>query len=137
MIVCLSQKQVNTLLEAARRNMPIESCGVLFGKLEKKEVLVMRIAPMRNLFNSSTEFKIDPEEMLREIKTAESNGMELVGFFHSHPTHLRPSLKDIECMRFWPKTIWLIISSSSGEKAAFTMDNGKISEIRTRIYRNT
>ncbi len=59
-------------------------------------------------------FLIDPKEQLKVEKDARSRGLEVVGYYHSHPDHpARPSEYDRE--HAWPWYSYLIVSVERGE----------------------
>ena len=68
---------------------PHECCGVLLGSFsgDTREVRAtarcsnMRIDSLRNRYG------IDPRELVRVQRTAREQGLDIVGFYHSHPDH--------------------------------------------------
>lgn len=133
MIIHLSKEQKSSLIEETRKKHPKEACGILFGDLKSEGPIVRKIVPVRNVLESTTNFRIDAEEFLRSLSEAEREGMELVGFFHSHPATPQPSVTDTRSMKLWPENIWLIISSINHDMAAFTMVNSKTRRIKIRV----
>ena len=95
----LTEKQISTLIEEARRKHPVEACGLLFGHITEREMLIKRIVPTRNLLDSPTRFRISPEEFVRHLSKAEGEGLRLIGFYHSHPADPAPSSIDLEYMK--------------------------------------
>ncbi|MEO5619060.1 MAG: M67 family metallopeptidase, partial [Candidatus Eisenbacteria bacterium] len=58
-------------------------------------------------------FLISPEQFLAAEKQARAAGLDVVGFFHSHPDHpSRPSAFDLE--HAWPWYSYLIVSVEQG-----------------------
>ncbi|MCS4542113.1 MAG: M67 family metallopeptidase [Euryarchaeota archaeon] len=99
------------LEDAAKKTFPIECCGFLFGKENDGEILVKKVVHAKNRLESTTRFDIDPREIYNAVSMADKEGLELVGFYHSHPEFAAyPSGYDIEAMKLWPKEVWLIIS---------------------------
>ena len=133
MILCLSKEQKSSLIEETRKKHPKEACGILFGDLGSEGPLVRKIVPVRNVVESTTNFRIDAEEFLRSLSEAEREGMELIGFYHSHPAAAHPSLTDAKYMKLWPENIWLIISSINHDTAAFIIADGKPRRIEIRV----
>ena len=77
---------------------PHESCGVLIGRFEGKERTALDAVRCANLRTDSpeTRYQIDPLEILRALREARPRGLEVVGFYHSHPDHpARPSATDL------------------------------------------
>ena len=69
------------MLDYVQRHAPLESCGLLAGKNERVE----RVIFVRNQAQSPVRFVMDPYEQLQAFDQIESNGLELLGIFHSHP----------------------------------------------------
>jgi proteasome lid subunit RPN8/RPN11 len=60
---------------------PLESCGLLAGLNDTVEKVLL----VRNQAQSPVRFRMDPVEQLRAFDWMESNGLDLLGIFHSHP----------------------------------------------------
>jgi proteasome lid subunit RPN8/RPN11 len=77
---------------------PAEACGVLLGNKVAEECAVATVIPCRNVASDpSRRYCIDPVELIRVQRQARERGLEVVGFYHSHPDHAaRPSQTDIE-----------------------------------------
>lgn len=132
-IIKLSRSQIDCLVAEAKRRFPIEICGALFGYTIDMENLVKKIVYLRNILSSPTAFQINPEEFLIELINAEKEGLKHIGFFHSHPGPAEPSKADIEFMRLWPESIWLIISLANYDIAAYRAVNDEICRIIIEI----
>jgi proteasome lid subunit RPN8/RPN11 len=93
-----------------------ECCGVLVGKIADGETQVQTIAPCRNIraTDAHTRFEIDPSELVRVQRESRENGMEIVGFYHSHPDQpARPSPSDLEHAH-WIGCSYVIVSVIGG-----------------------
>jgi len=133
MIIRLSKELKSSLIEETRKKHPKEACGILFGDLKSEGPIVRKIVPVRNVLESMTNFRIDAEEFMGSLSEAEREGMELIGFFHSHPAAAHPSVTDAKYMKLWPESIWLIISSINHDTAAFRIINNKPRKIQIRV----
>ena len=60
---------------------PLEACGLLAGKDDGVEEVIF----VRNQAQSPVRFVMDPYEQLDAFERIESNGLDLLGIFHSHP----------------------------------------------------
>jgi len=60
---------------------PLEACGLLAGRGMSIEVVLV----MHNQAQSPTRFVLDPREQLLAFDSIESQGLDLLGVFHSHP----------------------------------------------------
>ena len=77
---------------------PHESCGVLIGRSEGEARTVVVAVRCVNVQTDSpaTRYQIDPREILRAARDARPKGLDVVGFYHSHPDHpARPSATDL------------------------------------------
>ncbi len=123
---------LNRIIEHARQEYPLESCGILAGKNGK----IARFYPMGNAEKSSSCYLMEPEEQLRVFQKIEKEGLELSAIYHSHPhTAAFPSQRDVD-YAFYPDSLILIISLR--EKAvpqirAFQIVKGKIEEKAIKI----
>ena len=79
---------------------PNECCGILLGKDEDDEHVVTSLRPIENARESDERyhrFLITAEEMMQAELEARRLGLDIVGFYHSHPDHpARPSDYDRE-----------------------------------------
>ncbi len=79
---------------------PDEACGALVGSAGSLSVTV--IIPFNNEEkgeNRRTGFTVDPLEVYRAEKEASAEGLEIIGYYHSHPDREAiPSYKDRQNM---------------------------------------
>ena len=66
---------------------PEEACGLLIG--HPAAGIVVRFVPCENTTHSAKVYSIDPVDLLRAERAAESEQMEVIGVMHSH-THTEP-----------------------------------------------
>ena len=133
MFLSLKQSQIDLLKEEACRNIPLEACALLFGNLLKEGFYVKKVVVTPNILSSPIEFKIDPQLVIAELNKAEIEGLELVGFFHSHPAAPYPSKVDLRNMKLWITSVWLIFSLTEFNLAAYILRNSVIEEIKLVI----
>lgn len=70
----------------ARRESPREACGVLVGEREAAALVVRRAVPTRNdAAMPEARYRVAPEDLARAVVEAERDGLDVVGFYHSHP----------------------------------------------------
>jgi proteasome lid subunit RPN8/RPN11 len=60
---------------------PLEACGLLAGKNDRVEKILL----VENQAKSRVRFRMDPKEQLKAFNWIDSNELDLVGIFHSHP----------------------------------------------------
>ncbi len=100
------------------RAYPEEGCGVLVGRDEGSRRVVERVIPVENARGDSRgrRYVIPPERILVAEREAREAGLDVVGFYHSHPDHpARPSAFDLE--HAWPYYSYLIVSVAAGRVA--------------------
>lgn len=102
--------------QTAVKRYPGECCGILFGKTDelRDNFTVMEIAEAPNTIpgeHSGAFYNIDPLTLYRYEKEYGAKGLEVIGFFHSHPD--KPAcLSDEDDRAMLPGMIYLITSSS-------------------------
>lgn len=133
MLLRLKQSQVNLLIKEAYQRKPIEACALLFGESSKDVCYVKKVVVTPNILNSSIKFEINPLLVLTESEKAEKEGLELVGFFHSHPAPSYPSEIDIKNMKLWTNTLWLIFSLTEDKIATYMFINKILKEVQLKI----
>ena len=69
----------------AREAVPDECCGILIGT----QAAVVAAVRAANLSESPSRFLIDPQDHIRARRDARAAGLDVVGFYHSHP-HSEP-----------------------------------------------
>ncbi len=78
----LTKEQLGYMVDHVDAHAPLEACGLLAGKNAKVE----KIFEIQNQAQSPVRFVMDPIEQLNAFEWIDSNGMDLLGIFHSHPT---------------------------------------------------
>lgn len=95
----------------ARAGAPQEVCGLLAGRREGGAHVVERLFRMRNAHPRPVgEYALDPQEQLRVTLHVEDDlGLEVLGFYHSHPAGpARLSATDA-ARASWPGASYLLI----------------------------
>ena len=109
-VVILGREQLAQINEHARQAYPGECCGLLIGVRESRiEVRGAHPAVDQNLDRARDRYQLDPREIHQVDVASEREGMEVIGFYHSHPDHPpSPSATDKE--HAWPGYVYLISS---------------------------
>jgi proteasome lid subunit RPN8/RPN11 len=97
------------------RAYPEEGCGVLLGREAAGVRDVERVIELDNQRGDSrhNRYVIAPEQFLSAEKDARAAGLDVLGFYHSHPDHpARPSGFDLE--HAWPWYSYVIVSVEQG-----------------------
>ena len=79
--VHISRGAVEEISAHAREALPSECCGVLIGSGSA----IVEARRTRNLSESRTRFEIDPKGHIDARRNARLRGLDVVGFYHSHP----------------------------------------------------
>lgn len=68
---------------------PFECCGVLLGRFRGNDRVVEEAVRCGNTRADRPQdrYHIDPKELIRVQRDAAGKGLEIVGFYHSHPDH--------------------------------------------------
>ncbi|MFN4180196.1 MAG: Mov34/MPN/PAD-1 family protein [Armatimonadota bacterium] len=117
MSVWLSPLAREVMVEHSKMVYPNEGCGILVGKREGEIWQVLRAVPVpnRNEERSRDRFEISPKDYLRVEKEARRDGLDIVGFFHSHPdVPPFPSLTDAQFA--WSGFLTVIVGIFGGSK---------------------
>jgi desampylase len=89
----------------AREAAPAECCGLLLG-VESRITDAIRI---RNVADSPTRYQLDPAEHIAARRQARERGLDVVGFYHSHPdSPATPSATDVSEAEY-PGHAYLIV----------------------------
>jgi len=124
MILRLTNQQLTLLKKEALKMYPVEACALLFGTLTIKEAVVEKIVITSNVSRSTVRFEIDSKAFYDAFTKTDKEGLEFLGFFHSHPAN--PSSVDLHFMQLWSDAVWLIFSSTDSKFGAFQMRNSKV-----------
>ena len=92
---------------------PEECCGALIGAFSPLRVDVRAMVPVATPAISATGYIIDADTVRRLERQAECAGVNVVGFYHSHPQSVAdPSPLDLELAV--PGYIYLIVEGTTG-----------------------
>jgi proteasome lid subunit RPN8/RPN11 len=81
------------MVEHAKRENPLECCGLLGGK----EQTVQEIFETQNVARSPILFSMDSKEELMVLREIENQSMEIIAIYHSHPHTIPfPSETDVK-----------------------------------------
>jgi len=125
-MVAIERRYVEHIIAQAKEETPYEACGIIAGK-EGKAVKLYRTV---NAEQSTTTYRLEPEEQYRIFVEMEEKGWELWAVYHSHPAFpAYPSARDIE-MAYFPESLYLIVSLAQEEPEirAFRIVEGEVRE---------
>lgn len=101
---------------------PEECCGFLLGTTDegRNRVRAIRRVDNRQSSNRERRYTIAPDDYRAAHQEAEAQGLDIVGFYHSHPDHpARPSETDLAEATF-PGYTYVIVSVIDGTPDTLT-----------------
>jgi proteasome lid subunit RPN8/RPN11 len=93
---------------------PDEGCGVLIGRFTgpRAEVVDASSGTNTNIERSRDRYLLDPADIVRADRDARARGLDIVGFWHSHPDHpARPSQFDTD--HAWLDYVYVIVNTTA------------------------
>ena len=91
----LTKSDYEKMLAHCKEGLPNEACGLIGGVVEGEKQYVKKVYLLTNMDESNEHFSMDPREQLAAVKDMRSNGLTMLGNWHSHPeSPSRPSEED-------------------------------------------
>ena len=89
MSLILSRALYDDLRAHGEATYPNECCGILLGRADTGAIRVTSLLRAGNTRTDSAHnrYNIAPEELTAAQRQARSSGLDIVGFYHSHPDH--------------------------------------------------
>lgn len=133
MVFTIEKHYIDNMIAHARREAPIECCGVLGGR----DGRVLKLYQATNAEHSRYCYNIEPQELFRINRECEENGWQFLAIYHSHPDSAAyPSPTDVRLAALWPESLYFIVSLLSPENPevrAFRIRNGEVTEEKIEI----
>jgi proteasome lid subunit RPN8/RPN11 len=126
----LTKEQLQKMISHVDLHAPLEACGILAGLNSKVE----SVLEMTNQAQSAVRFVMAPSEQLKAFEWIESNGLDLIGIFHSHPAGPETvSPTDIAEAAY--EVVHVILARVEGAWRArgFWIEDGAASEVELQI----
>jgi proteasome lid subunit RPN8/RPN11 len=117
----IGKSEFDEIRQHGEETYPHECCGVLLGRMDGDERVVVSVAQARNTRTDSphNRYDIDPKDQIRIQREGRERGEDIIGYYHSHPDHpARWSPTDL-AKAHWPGYSYVITSVEQG-KAAIT-----------------
>jgi len=93
---------------------PNEICGIMLGPRDDDTITEVRRARNIIVERSRDRYEIDPRDHIRIEREADAAGLNIVGYYHSHPDHpAQASRFDTE--RAWAGYVYVIVSVREGK----------------------
>ena len=134
----LSSEQYRTIVAHCFDGLPDEACGMLAGPMNgvgEPTGDVTQVYPCRNADASARTYTVEPRDLLRAMRDAESHGDDIIGVWHSHThTDAYPSQTDVR-QAVDPAWIYVLVSLRHGEPAlrAYRIRDGAITELEVTV----
>lgn len=126
----LTKEQLQKMIAHVNSHAPLEACGLLAGRGSKVETVLM----VANQAQSPIRYVMDPIEQLSAFEWIDSNGLELIGIFHSHPTGPETvSPTDIAQAAYAVVYVILARVENSWRARGFWIEDGKYNEVGLQI----
>lgn len=120
-MIIIPQEHIKTIREHGEKDYPYECCGIMFGRFGEKK-LVSELRPINNEREDEAKhnrFLITPQEIAKAEMYAHRSGLDILGFYHSHPDHpAEPS--EYDRLYAWPVYSYIIVSVKKGVSAELT-----------------
>jgi len=93
---------------------PNEICGIMLGPRDDGTITEVKRARNIIVERSRDRYEIDPRDHIRIEREADAAGLNIVGYYHSHPDHpAQASRFDTE--RAWAGYVYVIVSVREGK----------------------
>jgi [CysO sulfur-carrier protein]-S-L-cysteine hydrolase len=126
----LNREHWQQMLHHVESHIPLEACGLLAGTDNRVE----KVIQVRNQAQSPVRFVMDPYEQLKAFDWIESNGLDLLGIFHSHPAGPETaSATDIEEAAYEVVHIVWSWIEDRWQARGFWIENGEAIEVTLLI----
>lgn len=122
MALIISNPLLQKLRQHGEHTYPYECCGVLIGEFDEAgNKTVKNVVPCGNTRTDSphNRYNISPVELVRIQRDARLAGLDVVGFYHSHPDHPAQWSSTDLAEAHWTGCSYVITSVEMG-KAALT-----------------
>ena len=117
----LNEELVNRIRAHGEECYPHECCGALLGREGESGREILDLLPLENRHGDSprNRFTILPDDFRHAEKVARERGLDLVGWYHSHPDH--PALpSEFDRAHAWPWYSYIIVSVEQRQPGQIT-----------------
>jgi proteasome lid subunit RPN8/RPN11 len=112
--VKITRRTLTDINAHATEGYPLEICGMLVARRGSRKVTEIRRAHNAIVDRARDTYQISIQEHKEIDKACEAAGLDIVGYYHSHPDHASyASIRDTE--QAWPAAYYLIVSCMNGE----------------------
>ena len=88
-MLTIRQSELDSIRRHGEETYPHECCGVMLGRIVGNHRVIEAVLRAANtrLDSPHNRYNIDPGELVRIQRESREGGLEIVGFYHSHPDH--------------------------------------------------
>ena len=132
----LTEQQLKEIFAHAEEGYPDEVCGIVIGKAGDPTTYVVRRCanlanqyhqedPMRFPRNARTAYVMDPKDLLRIQREADSQGLDFAVIYHSHTEHdayFSQTDRDLALFNgepLWPHARYMVVSIKNHKLSNF------------------
>jgi proteasome lid subunit RPN8/RPN11 len=111
--VRIADAALDEIRRHAGEGYPNEVCGILIAG--RGSDLVIEVRRVRNTVveRARDRYEMDPRDQIRIQRECDAGGLDVVGYYHSHPDH--PAQASItDATRCWAGPVYLIVSCVRG-----------------------
>jgi proteasome lid subunit RPN8/RPN11 len=121
-VIAISAQWENIIRREGENSYPNECCGILLGRVgDDGSRMVEDLVPIENAWETGEQyhrFRIEPEDMMQAEREARRRGVDVLGFYHSHPDHpAKPS--DFDREQALPFYSYIIVAVEKGRAGDF------------------
>ena len=129
-MIYLTEEHIEQIRAHGGRIYPHECGGMLIGRFENGKKEIIELLPMENAMDEAEKHNrvlILPKDVLKAERYAREKGLDVIGYYHSHPDHpARPSQFDLD--HALPVWSYIIVSVEKGKAAdlrSWEMENDR------------
>jgi proteasome lid subunit RPN8/RPN11 len=126
-VIAIVQRVLDDVRAHASDAVPRECCGVLVGRQDR----IVDSVRATNLAPGTSRFQIDPRDHIRAMREARARGLDVIGFYHSHPrSRAYPSETDIAESGYAGALHLIVGVGEAGREARlFTIEPSSVTEL--------
>lgn len=129
-MIVISKKVEEAILAHAERDYPHECGGMLIGKFSDDEKTVTETFPLENARaeeDRHDRILILPKDVMRAERYARENGLDVVGYYHSHPDDTAiPSQYDLDhALPVWSYIIASVLKGKVADLRSWQMEDDR------------
>lgn len=131
-MVTIKKEHIDQINRHGEKTYNEECCGALLGDINGESHNIVELIEFYNERGENRErrYLITPEQYRKSEQAADDKGLELLGFYHSHPDHpSKPSQFDTDHALPW--FLYMIVSVKKGKAEKLT--SWKLKEDRSEF----